>query len=593
MNIPQRVSALRELMMQNGIDVWIITGTDPHLSEYQAERWSSRGWISGFTGSAGVVVITANRAGLWTDFRYFIQATAQLEGSGIQLFKTGMPDVPDYREWLATVVDENATIGFDGHCMSLENYRTLSKKLSGKQFIFETDLLNNIWENRPAVPLNSVFIHEEAYAGESRQSKIARLRSEMAEMLVESTVIAMLDDIAWLFNLRGSDMKYTPLFIAYALVTQSRVSLYIDSAKVPEDVAIALQADGIELKNYKTLLEDLATTTGKITFDPKKVSVLLKSAIPDNCDKLEKSGLVEKLKAIKNDTQIEGFRQSHIRDGVAMVRWARWLKTSLGSLSLNEWNVAEKLTEFRAEEDLFHSLSFNTICGYGANGAIVHYSADKENPAEIQADNLLLIDSGGQYFDGTTDVTRTLALGKPTEQQVYDYTMVLKAHLALAMCRFPEKTNGAVLAGITQAVMWQAGLNYGHGTGHGVGHFLGVHEGPQIINPRSAETNFESSMVVSNEPGIYREGKYGIRIENLIVVRKPETTEFGEFLSFETLTMCPYESVLIDTNLLNNVEIEWINAYHREVFEKVSPLLEEADKNWLAEATRPIKRFKI
>ncbi len=586
-----KITALRALMKKQHIDAWIAPSGDPHQSEYMAPHWKTRAWLSGFTGSAGTLVVTADRAGLWTDFRYFIQAEQELTGSGIELFKMKLPGVPSYTEWLSEILPEGSCIGFDGQVVSVNQVRELREALASKQvhFSYQQDLVAECWNDRPAIPAEPVFLLDDRFSGESRRSKFERVREQLKQHHVTAHLISTLDEIAWLLNLRGRDIDYNPVAISYAYISDTEVRLFIDPHKVHHNVKEALLADGVFCLPYDDVYSFLGQVSEATTIllDPQKTTQVVWDTVSSHATVEEGDNIVFPMKAIKNQVELDGIRQAHIRDGVAMVKWLYWLDQQLGHQEYTEYTIVESLEDFRSRGDYFQGLSFNPIAGYQANAALCHYAARPDTALPIKPEGLLLVDSGAQYLDGTTDITRTIALSAPTDQQRQDFTLVLKGHIALATAQFPRGTSGAQLDTFARMALWQHGLNYGHGTGHGIGHFLNVHEGPQSIRPENT-VPLEPGMLCSNEPGLYREGKYGIRIENLIITIPAEENEFDSFYQFETVSFCPIDLDLVEASLLTDKEKGWLNVYHREVYEKLSPGLNAEETAWLRHETREI-----
>ena len=589
MKTNEKLRALRELMQQKGIDAWIIPSGDPHQSEYVASHWKSRSWISGFTGSAGVCVVTMDKAGLWTDSRYWIQAARQLSGSDIELYKMFSPGVPDFRNWLADELAKGATLGFDGSLLSVREVALLDKMLGFKKvkFHYNEDMISPIWTDRPEIPAGEAKILLEDFSGESVSSKISRVREQLVKQRLDYHIISALDEIAWLFNIRGTDIAYNPVVISYAFLSKDDACLFIDNSKLNSDTKAELEKSGVKFFPYNNVFEflSLMPESKKLLLDPEKVSLKLKEAI--NCEAVEGKSIITILKSVKNEIEQEGFRMAHIQDGVSLVRFFYWLDNNVGKVELDEYSLGNILHEFRNSGENFMGDSFNPIVGYKGNGAIVHYSAEAETAAKIDAEGILLIDSGGQYLTGTTDITRTITLGKVTEEEKRYFTLVLAGHIELALAKFPKNSSGAMLDTYTRTALWKEGMDYGHGTGHGVGHFLGVHEGPQGISGKNYHPMLIGS-VTTNEPGMYLEGKFGIRTENVMICQLAETTQYGDFCEFETITMCPIDLKLIDKELLSNAQITWLNEYHQEIFEKLSPFLEENELLWLKEHTRKI-----
>ena len=578
-------------MADHGIDAWIIPSSDAHESEYVADHWAGRAWVSGFTGSAGTLVVTTKQAALWTDGRYFIQAEQQLAGSGIELMKDGQPEVPSMPEWLAEVVPHQGTVGFDGSSFSFQKSRELSNKLTSKQISLKTghDVLQDIWSDRPALPANPVFLHDIEYAGKSSQEKLAEVRAAMQKQDASHLLVTTLDDIAWLFNLRGSDIECNPVFLAYALISDKQVSLFINHQRIEDSALEALQKDSVTLQPYDAIVNEIKALpeAASLLMDPATTSQTLAIAVPETVNVVEGASPGRALKAIKNETELAKMADCHRRDGAAMVRFTHWLGNNIPTEQLNEVNVDEKLISLRAESELFKGVSFPSIIGYADHGAIVHYRADEESKYDIKTKGLLLVDSGAQYPDGTTDITRTFACGHMTEEEKRDYTLVLKSHIALATARFRKGTRGIQLDTITRQPLWAEGLDFNHGTGHGVGYFLNVHEGPQSVSPRWIDTPLEAGMLITNEPGMYRSGKHGIRLENIMVVAEDVTTEFGEFYKLEALTLAPFDTRPLVREIMTEAEIQWLNDYHVRVRRELSGMLEGDDLEYLKRATQP------
>lgn len=593
MDIKTKLNKLREEMKSKNLDAYIIPSTDPHISEYVPEHWTSRMWISGFTGSAGTIVVTLESAGLWTDSRYFLQATEQLKDSGIILHKMGMPGVDDYPQWLNKNLDSGANVGFDGKVMPVATSKSLIKTFDMKKInvVSSYDLISEIWtDDRPDIPKNQLFLWDKKYSGKSRTEKIEEIRKSLKEVSASYHLVCTLDDIAWIFNIRGNDVPFNPVVVAYALITPEKTILYIYNEKVPNDAVAEFERDGIEIKDYNAVYDDIkALESGKnILIDINKSNTWLYDAIPDGVRKIENMNASTMLKSVKNDTEINGMKEALRRDAVAMVNFLHWIENTVGSEKVTELSAAKKLTEFRKEIDLFVGESFNTISGYAGHGAIVHYAVTPETDIEIEKDTFYLIDSGGQYYDGTTDITRTLHFGTPTDEEKTDYTLVLKGHIDLALTKYPEGSRGAQLDAIARRPLWEHGLHYSHGTGHGIGCFLNVHEGPQNIRLEENPTKLQPGMITSNEPGVYKADKHGIRIENLVLTSFDSETEFGKFYKFDTLTLCPIETKAIDKSLMTEEEINWLNDYHKRVYDEVAPLLNDEMKEFLAKKTQVI-----
>ncbi len=593
--IRERIAALREAMKEKNINAYIIPSSDPHLSEYPADRWKSREWISGFDGSAGTVVITADKAGLWTDSRYFLQAAMQLEGSGIALYKMALPETPSIADFLLGELHEGQTVGADGETFSASDAAELERMLEGKKIRLETsfDLIDIVWKDRPAAPGNTLFEMPTELSGKSVREKIDAINDRLHREGADCLVIAALDEVAWTFNIRGTDVAYNPVVISYAFVSENESVLFIDPKKVTEEAAEHLRSEGVTLADYRMIRKYLAKLPeGNTTVfvDPMKTNVALYNAIPRGCRKVEGITPANYLKSIKNETEITGFRNAVIKDGIALTRFYIWLEKALAAGErVTELSAAARLTALRAEQPQYIMDSFETICGYAGHGAIVHYSATAESDAELKADgNLLLMDSGAQYLDGTTDITRTTVLGTPTEQMKKDFTRVLKGTIGIAKCKFPAGAKGVQIDILARKALWDAGINYLHGTGHGIGHCLNVHEGPQSIRMEHNPVPLEPGMVISDEPAMYRTGEYGIRTENMVLVREDSETEYGRFYGFDTLTLCPIDTRLIVVGMLSARERAWINKYHHRVFDLLGPHLSEDERAWLKEKTEEI-----
>jgi Xaa-Pro aminopeptidase len=588
--IQTRIEKLRSLMKEKGIDAYIIPSSDPHQSEYVAEHYASRAFITGFTGSSGTAVITLEEAGLWTDGRYFVQAENQLKNTGVTLFRMGESDVPTIEEYLKKSLPNGATVGFDGKVIPVNYFRNLNQFLSSKAFDYEvnTDLIQDVWNDRPLIPTTPVINHDVNYTGKSREEKIRDVIGQMNELGATHYVISGLDDIAWLYNIRGRDIRYNPLTIAYAVLSNLKNYLFIDEKKISNDIRKELEQANIEIRPYesiKTFFENL--TTGVVLLDPVKTNIWLHTAI--QVKTIESVDITTKLKAIKNDTEVQNVRNVMVRDGVAMVKFIHWIKKTIKTRNITEIEASDQLEAIRSKDALFYDSSFSTISAYRGNASMPHYRATEENQATIKAESLYLVDSGGQYHDGTTDITRTLAMGKLTEEEKTDFTLVLKGMINLSKQRFLYGTTGTNLDIIARIPLWNAGLDYKHGTGHGVGFFLNVHEGPHRIAMVPNTIRLEKGMVMSNEPGVYKSNKHGIRIENLIVVRDDEKTQYGgQFMKFETLTLCPIDLEAIDGNLLTLEERTWLNEYHQFVYKQLSPYLTGEELDFLKEATKAI-----
>lgn len=589
-SVNERLKDLRQEMMKENIDAYIVFSSDDHQSEYVAKHFRSRAFISGFDGSAGTVVITKDKACLWTDSRYFIQAEKQLSGSEYIFHKMGEPEVPDYLTWINDNVANASTIGFNGKTISAAQFESFEKKFSAKKFCFNSDhdLVDRIWDERPLLPAEKVFEHDLEYAGEAREDKIARVKKYLEEHKAEYLLISKLDDIAWILNLRGGDIDCNPLFLSYLLISSDKTTLYINEEKLSRELKEKL-SNTIEISEYAKVFNDLkGLNKAKVILEKASTNHALITALSE-CEIIDKRNITTDYKAIKNETEIKGLANSHIQDGVAITKFLYWLKQQKeNNVKLTEIDASDKLNSFRAEMKDFHDISFAPISAYGPNGAMCHYSATPENQSDIEYKSLYLIDSGGQYKNGTTDITRTIAMGELTEEEMIDYTLVLKGHIALANAKFPKGTKGYHLDILARQFLWQYGYNYGHGTGHGVGYFLNVHEGPQNISGFPKDIVLEPGMFTSNEPGIYREGKHGVRIENLILVENAEKTEFGEFYKFNTVTVAPLDLTPVKKELLSPEEIKWINEYHQKSRDLIIPFLTKDEADFMKEITKDL-----
>ena len=592
--INQRLESLREVMRREHLSAFIFPSTDAHQSEYVADHWQGRTWISGFNGSAGTAVVTMESAALWTDSRYFLAAEEQLKGTEFQLMKLKIEGTPTISEWLAQELQgENAEVGLDGMVNSYHETMGLIadlRKSGGITVRTNFDPLGLIWTDRPAIPAKPVEIQPMEFAGESVASKISRIRTALRQRHADGMLISALDDIAWTLNLRGTDVHCVPVFVSYLLISSQQVSLYVDSAKINDEVKAYLTENGISLYPYNKVAEGLERYSEyNILLDGDETSYFLWKTV--KCQEIiAGKSPIPAMKAQKNDREIAGFRQAMLRDGVAMVKFLRWLKPAVEAGGQTEISIDRKLTSLRAEQHLFRDISFDTIAGYQAHGAIVHYEATPETDVALKPEGLILIDSGAQYQDGTTDITRTIALGPVTEEMKHVYTLVLKGHIQLELAKFPDGASGTQLDALARECMWREGYNYLHGTGHGVGSYLSVHEGPHQIRMEWKPTPLRAGMTVTDEPGLYLSGKFGVRIENTLLIKDYQTTEFGKFLQMESLTLCPIDLTPVDFSMLQPEEIEWLDTYHRDVFEKLSPYLEGEDLEWLREATRPVDR---
>lgn len=592
-NIPERISALREAMRVKNIDAYIIPSSDPHLSEYPADCWKSREWISGFDGSAGTVVVTADKAGLWTDSRYFLQAGMQLEGTGIELYKMALPETPTISEFLLHELHKGQTVGMDGLTYNVADAETLAKPLNRKGIKLETsyDLIDTIWKDRPAIPGNPLFEMPVELSGKSVREKLDEINNQLRKEGADCLILAALDEVAWTFNIRGTDVAYNPVVISYAFVSNEESVLFINPKKITAEAAKHLKEEGVTLADYTMIQKYLSRLpeTSHVFIDPSKTNISLFNALPKGCTIVEGVTPANHMKSIKNETEIKGFRNAVVKDGIALTRFYIWLENKLATgEKVTELSASEKLTALRAEQPQYIMDSFETICGYAGHGAIVHYAATPESDVEIKPESILLMDSGAQYLDGTTDITRTIALSEPTEQMKKDFTRVLKGTIGLAKCKFPAGAKGVQLDILARKALWDAGINYLHGTGHGIGHCLNVHEGPQSIRMESNPVPLRPGMVMSDEPAMYRTGEYGIRTENMILLREDSETEFGKFYGFDTLTLCYIDTRLIVVPMLSVRERAWINKYHQMVYDLLSPHLNEDEKAWLKEKTTEI-----
>ena len=570
-SIKERIHALRMTFRPNNIKAFIIPSTDPHLSEYVAPYWMSREWISGFTGSAGTAVILMDKAGLWADSRYFLQAEKELEGSGITLYKEMLPETPSITKFLCQNLKPGESVSIDGKMFSVQQVEQMKEDLAPYQLQVNLfgDPLKNIWKDRPSMPDAPAFIYDVKYAGKSCGEKVAAIRTELKEKGIFALFLSSLDEIAWTLNLRGSDVHCNPVIVSYLLVTQDEVVYFISPEKITQEVNEYLQEQQVSLRKYDEAESFLNSFAGEnILIDPKKTNYAIYSAINPACKVVRGESPVTLLKAIRNEQEIAGIHHAMQRDGVALVKFLKWLEASVLSGKETELSVDRKLHEFRAAQPLYMGESFDTIAGYKEHGAIVHYSATEESDVTLQSKGFLLLDSGAQYLDGTTDITRTIALGELTEEEKTDYTLILKGHIALAMAKFPAGTRGAQLDVLARMPIWSHGMNFLHGTGHGVGHFLSVHEGPQSIRMNENPIVLQPGMVTSNEPGVYKAGSHGIRTENLTLVCKDKEGMFGEYFKFETITLCPICKKGIIKEMLTAEEVKWFNDYHQTVYKK-------------------------
>ena len=577
-------------MKEQGIHAFIFPSSDPHNSEYVAEHWKGREWISGFNGSAGTAVVTLKYAALWTDSRYFIAAAEQLNGTEYLLMKDRLPDTPSISEWIAQELSdcESPVVGVDGTVNTYACLCELINELNIATFVTNLDPLATVWKDRPSIPNDKIVLHPLEYAGESTTSKINRIREYLQAHHADGLLITALDEIAWTLNLRGKDVHCNPVFVSYLLISQDSVTFFVNEEKLPDDVRNYLLDEAVSVEPYEAVLDKVKGYKGRrLLMDPTSVNYNLVTAV-DKTKRILGVSPIPMMKAIKNKTEQDGFRAAMLRDGIAMVKFLAWLKPAVEAGGQTEITLDEHLTALRAEQPLFKGISFDTIVGYEAHGAIVHYEATPETDIPVKPYGLVLIDSGAQYQDGTTDITRTIALGSLTEEQRRVYTLVLKGHIQLDMCRFPDGACGSQIDAIARESMWREGYNYMHGTGHGVGSYLNVHEGPHQIRMEWRPAPLHAGMTVTDEPGLYLEGKFGVRIENTLLIVPAETTPFGKFLKFETLTLAPIDTTPIIQDMLTPEELTWLNNYHHRVYETLSPYLEKNEKKWLEEATRPL-----
>lgn len=592
--IELRLARLRELMKREHLSAFIFPSTDAHQSEYVADHWRGREWISGFNGSAGTAVVTMKSAALWTDSRYFLAAEEQLEDTEYQLMRLKMEGTPTIAEWLGKELQDvqSPEVGLDGMVNSYNYVKDLSyslRKLGGITLRTNLDPLEQIWENRPSLPANPVEIQPLEYAGETLASKVVRIRKSLRELHADGMLVSALDDIAWTLNLRGTDVHCNPVFVSYLLIESDKVSLFVDDNKLSPEVKLYLQDNQVSLYNYNKVEKCLESYSEyNILLDGDETSYYLWKTV--KCQEIVAAASpIPAMKAVKNEAEIEGYRSAMLKDGVAMVKFLKWLRPAVEAGGQTEISIDEKLTSLRAEQKLFRDISFDTIAGYAQHGAIVHYEATPETDVVLKPEGLILIDSGAQYQDGTTDITRTIALGPVSEEMKHIYTLVLKAHIQLELVKFPDGASGTQLDAVGRECMWREGYNFLHGTGHGVGSYLCVHEGPHQIRMEWMPTPLRAGMTLTDEPGLYLAGKFGVRIENTVLISDYMSTEFGKFLQIEPLTLCPIDTTPIDVDMLLPEEIDWLNAYHHSVYEKLSPFLDEEEKIWLENATKPIK----
>ena len=592
--IAQRLEALREVMRRENLDAFIFPSTDPHNSEYVPDRWKGREWISGFNGSAGTAVVTMHSAALWTDSRYFIAAADQLSGTEFQLMKLKIEGTPTISEWLGSELREvsSAQVGVDGMCNSAANVEVLVSDLrreGGITVRTNLDPLDIVWTDRPQIPASKVEIQPVELAGETVASKLTRIRKALRDLHADGMLMSALDDVAWTLNLRGTDVHCTPVFVSYLLISTTSATLYINKEKLTPEVEAHLESQGVKMADYDDVRKGIKEYAEyNILLDPNETNYTL-SRLVDVQEVIRHKSPIPAMKAIKNEAEIRGYRSAMLKDGIALVKFLRWLKPAVEAGGQTEISIDKKLTSLRAEQPLFRDISFDTIAGYGAHGAIVHYEATPETDIPLEPHGLLLLDSGAQYQDGTTDITRTIALGPVSDYEKHIYTLVLKGHIQLEICKFPSGASGTQMDILAREAMWREGLNYLHGTGHGVGSYLSVHEGPHQFRLEWMPAPFLENMTVTDEPGIYLAGQFGVRIENTLLISHYKDTEFGKFLQFESLTLCPIDTTPVVKEELLPEEVAWLNEYHQHVYDMLAPHLDdEGDKEWLRKATMPI-----
>jgi len=585
----QNLALLRTTLKQNNIDAYIIPVSDPHLGENIADHWHVIAWLTGFDGSAATVIITDSFAGLWTDSRYFIQAEKQLEGSGFKHMRPGPVPEESYIDWLIGNTGEGSRIAFDGRTLSISHYRKLETRLVSKKVILKTDcdLISEIWTNRPPLPSTPAFDHPVEFSGKERSEKIIQVREQMRNQKINYHLLTSVDDIMWLLNIRGSDVPYTPLLLSFAIIGEEQILLFTGENKIPPKMAQEFDSLDIVILPYEEVAAGLSSIPegSSLLISPRTTSSALYFSIPESVKIFEDTSIPSRMKAVKNRAEIENIGKVMVRDGIALTKFFYWIESNFGQIPMTELFLIGRLLKFRVENEDFLGPSFAPIIAFNQHAALPHYSAKPETDSVIEENGILLVDSGGQYYGGTTDITRTISIGTPSLTQKTDFTLVLKGHINLALAKFPFGTRGYQLDMLARKHLWEQGLNYGHGTGHGVGYCLNVHEGPQNISPSGNKTIIEAGMLLSNEPALYREGEYGIRTENLILSYEDEETDFGQFLRFDTVSLCYIEKSLIDKSLLEQKEIDWLNSYHTEVYEKICPYLTEEERMWLKEKT--------
>ncbi len=588
--INSRLESIRSLMQKEGINVYMVPNFDPHLSEYPPERWNTRKWATGFTGSA---VISLTNAALWSDSRYFIQAEKELEGTNYTFFKDGLPDSVSIIDWICEQAGEGGVVAADDTAFSYNEGAKMKATFSkrGIDLRFDFNPIDQLWNDRPSIPESEVMLYTTKYAGENFESKYNKIIEKAIQRGANSVLLSALDDIAWAFNIRGEDVKFNPMVVAYGFLSDSKRVIFIESKKVSSDVAKYFAENGIEVMGYDKIEDFIKSlpSDSKVIADTSRANYRLCNILSEKGCLIAECSPITMMKSVKNNTEIEGTRNALTRDGVAMVNFLYWLDTNIGKIEMSEISIADKLRSFRAEQPLFMGESFGTIAGYAGHGAIVHYRATEESDAKLQPKGFVLVDSGGQYLDGTTDITRTIPLGELTEEEKKCFTLVLKGHIAVAQAQFPHGTRGAQIDAFARIALWKEGYTYNHGTGHGIGHFLNVHEGPQNIRLEENPTPLLPGMITSNEPGVYLSDRFGIRTENIILTVEKCDTEFGKFYEFETMTLCPIDTRAVEASLVTENEIEWLNNYHARVYSTLSPLLGSQQCEWLKERCSPIK----
>ena len=597
MKIQGRVLKLQELMVENGIDIYVVSNADFHDSEYVEDYFKAREFMTGFTGSAGVAVFTREKAGLWTDGRYFIQGKQELAGSGIKLYEMGEPGVPTIDEFLKEELVEGGTIGFDGRTLMVSDglrYNNIAESKNGS-INYSVDLVSMIWTDRPVLSKNPVTLLPEEYTGENATSKLGRVREIMKKEGATVYLLTTLDDICWLLNIRGSDIKFVPFVLSYLVVGEDKVTLYIDKEKMSKEIYDEMDRINVSVESYNRIYDDVGVLDNSevVMFEPDRINFMMYSGLRDDVTVVKENDVIAKLKTIKNQVEIESTRNAHIKDAVACTKFMYWFKNHPNVAEIDELSAAEKMESFRSEQELFMGPSFSSICAFNEHGAIAHYSVTQESCFNLKGDGFFLIDSGGQYLDGTTDITRTYAVGELTKQQKRHFTTVAVSMLKLSDARFPYGCTGQNIDAITRESFWRQNIDFNHGTGHGVGHVGGVHEGPIVVAWRKGRKEpvvFEEHMVFTNEPGVYLEGEYGIRLENELVVQKGVKNSFGQFMHFETLTFVPIDLDAILPEIMSEYEIQLLNDYHKEVYNKISPFMTDDECNWLKEVTREIAK---